>query len=75
MRLELDWDDESLDFSLVHADDALVDQLGSVEGPDPWVTRRDRLAQVLLVWRLDVDAEPIGDLTIAEMKRAREEAA
>lgn len=51
-----------IDFSLVHADDAWLKTLGSVEGPDPWVIRRDELARVLLAWRRDVDAEPIGGL-------------
>lgn len=53
---------DQIDFSLVHADDAFLDALGAAE-PDPTGEfADDRLAELLLSWRRDVDAEPITDL-------------
>ena len=55
------------DFSLVHADDGLLDQLGRAAEPDRDLQPvdfepDDRVAAMLLAWRLDVDAVPIGGL-------------
>lgn len=54
---------EAIDFSLVHADDAFLDALGSARPrvPEPRGDD-DRLAELLLSWRRDVDSEPIGEL-------------
>lgn len=47
-----------IDFALVLADDALLDQLGGAEPVKP----TDELSMLLLSWRQDVDAEMIGEL-------------
>lgn len=75
LPLDAEDDGEVIDFSLVHADDAWIEDLGSVEGPDPWVIRRDELAEVLLSWRRDVDAVPIPDLMSQKQAVAVVEAA
>lgn len=67
-----DSDDSDLDFSLVHADDAWLDILGA--GDPAWLAMLHaahpdvaaafddtQLAALLLAWRQDVDAEPIGN--------------
>lgn len=59
--------DEPIDFALVHADDEFLDALGGAH-PDRVDRLRDdrfrddKLAELLLAWRRDVDAEPIGDV-------------
>jgi hypothetical protein len=69
-------DDEAIDFSRVHADDAFLDALGATK-PDPDGTfADDRLAKLLLAWRNDVDSEPITDLVdpklaVATVRAAR----
>ncbi|MGH3864335.1 anti-sigma-D factor RsdA [Actinokineospora sp.] len=60
-----DFDDDAIDFSLVHADDAFLDALGGAirgEVPDETSVRDDELAALLSSWRDDVDAEPIKEL-------------
>ncbi|WP_424189747.1 anti-sigma-D factor RsdA [Actinokineospora sp. G85] len=60
-------DDSAVDISLVHADDAFLDALGSalregdgdLEGTE---FADDELAALLSSWRAEVDAEPIGEL-------------
>ncbi|CRK59945.1 FIG00997706: hypothetical protein [Alloactinosynnema sp. L-07] len=60
-----DLDDDAVDFSRVHADDAFLDALGAaVRGES--ATRPEsqdaELAALLSSWRDDVDADPIGEL-------------
>lgn len=60
-----DLDDDAIDFSLVHADDAFLDALGAAirgETPVESDVRDDELAALLSSWRDDVDAEPIKEL-------------
>ncbi|WP_197523488.1 anti-sigma-D factor RsdA [Actinokineospora pegani] len=60
-------DDSAVDISLVHADDAFLDALGSalregdgdLEGTE---FADDELAALLSSWRAEVDGEPIGEL-------------
>jgi hypothetical protein len=56
------FDDDAIDFSLVHADDEFLDALGAAEPDADRQFADDRLAALLLSWRHDVDAEPIGEL-------------
>lgn len=53
------------ELSAVAADDELLDALG---GADPAVSgmAEDKLNALLLAWRLDVDAEPMGDVVDIE---------
>jgi hypothetical protein len=65
----------AVDFSLVHADDEFLDALGAAQ-PDPDGTfADDRLAALLLSWRHDVDAEPIGNLVEPKLAVATVQAA
>lgn len=65
-RTPEDWENSALpvDLGAVQADDALIDALG---GPRPADGGPDaQLAQVLVAWRRDVDAEPVKRLVDAE---------
>lgn len=53
-------DDDDIDFALVYADDAYLDDLGGAVPGEPV----DELAAMLLAWRDAVDAEPIHELAI-----------
>ncbi|MFL6143338.1 MAG: anti-sigma-D factor RsdA [Labedaea sp.] len=67
--------DDAIDFSLVHADDEFLDALGATD-PDPDGSfADDRLAALLLSWRHDVDAEPIGNLVEPKLAMATVQAA
>src|SRR5436190_11600988 len=67
--------DDPIDFSLVHADDEFLDALGATD-PDPGGNfADDRLAALLLAWRDDVDAEPIGNLIEPKLAMATVQAA
>jgi hypothetical protein len=80
-------DDDAIDFSLVHADDAFLDALGAAIRHSPESSRAnvrvrefedssdERLAALLLSWREDVDAEPIGDLVEPKLAVATVQAA
>jgi hypothetical protein len=50
------------DLSLVHADDELLDLLGgaNLDGPD--AVPDDQLSALLMEWRRDIEAKPIGDI-------------
>ncbi|MBB5154841.1 anti-sigma-D factor RsdA [Saccharopolyspora phatthalungensis] len=71
----IDFDDfaeEPIDLSALQADDALLDALG---GTNPDVTAsadggRPSLEALLIAWRQDIDAAPIGDLVDAETAAA-----
>lgn len=52
-------DETPVDLAAVQADDALLDMLGAGQ-PGDEVDRE--LARVLVVWRRDVDAEPVGEM-------------
>jgi len=52
---------EAIDFSLVHADDLLLDALSSADPRTRLSAADDELAALLLSWRDDVDEEPIGE--------------
>ncbi|HEV2781428.1 MAG TPA: anti-sigma-D factor RsdA [Actinophytocola sp.] len=68
-------DDDAIDFSQVHADDAFLDALGATK-PDPsGMFADDRLAELLLAWRSDVDAEPITELVDPKLAVATVQAA
>lgn len=54
------------DVSLVHVDDVALDDLGSARPRQAL----DGLMQLLLAWRQDVDAEPIGNLIEPETAAA-----
>lgn len=54
---------EFVDFSLVHADDAYLDDIGGAEPDEPI----DELAALLLSWRTTVDAEPIHELVETQL--------
>ncbi|HEX5115209.1 MAG TPA: anti-sigma-D factor RsdA [Pseudonocardiaceae bacterium] len=62
--------DGPVDLSAVHSDDALLSALvsfdNSMTGPD----QDPELKSLLLSWRLDVDAEPIGELVDADTAMA-----
>jgi hypothetical protein len=73
-RDRVDQLDGAIDFSLVHADDEFLDALGSPDRSRDFAD--DRLAELLLSWRHDVDAEPIGELVepklaVATVRAAR----
>jgi hypothetical protein len=68
-------DDDAIDFSLVHADDAFLDALGAAEPAPESTFADDRLAALLLSWREDVDAEPIGNLVEPKLAVATVQAA
>jgi hypothetical protein len=61
-----DFDDEAIDLALVHADDEYLDLLGGarLDDRDAFLGEfgDERLTELLMSWREDVDAEPIGDL-------------
>lgn len=69
--------DDAIDFSLVHADDAFLDALGAAHAERNGSFADDRLAELLLAWRNDVDAEPITEdlvdpkLAVATVQAAR----
>lgn len=78
MRTELN--DEPLDFSLVHADDALFDEIGCAVQPDLSLIEGDPVLEGLLAWRQGVDAKPIGnfieqDEAVAVVQAARKRSA
>lgn len=59
-----------VDHSLVHADDELIDQIASVDGPGQLILNRytDRrgviLARLLRWWQRDVDGVPIEPMEV-----------
>jgi hypothetical protein len=64
-------DAEAIDLALVHADDEYLDLLGGARFDDRFDDTEpgefgsfgdEQLTQLLVSWRRDVDAEPIGDL-------------
>ncbi|WP_436492327.1 anti-sigma-D factor RsdA [Actinokineospora sp. HUAS TT18] len=60
-----DLDDDAVDFSRVHADDAFLDALGAAVRGESAVrpdSQDAELAALLSSWRDDVDAAPIGEL-------------
>lgn len=80
-----DFDDEAIDLALVHSDDEYLDLLNGARLEDRddefGGFGDDQLTALLMSWRRDVDAEPIGDLVdsklatvtvhAAKMKRKR----
>lgn len=78
---ELDEDSEPIDLAALQADDALLDALGGTNPDVPGSAGDDgpSLEELLVAWRQDVDAVPIGDLVdvdtaaaaIAEGRRPR----
>jgi hypothetical protein len=66
-----DFDDEAIDLALVHADDEYLDLLGGAKLDDRDEILGDfgdeQLTELLMTWRRDVDAEPIGDLVDAKL--------
>jgi hypothetical protein len=67
---------DAIDFALVHADDAFLDALGSARPGRIEPLGEDRLAELLLCWRQDVDAEPIPEpiddkLAVVTVRAAR----
>lgn len=54
--------DDEFDLSMVHADDEYLDLLGGANLDDPDAVPDDQLSALLMSWRRDVEAEPIGDL-------------
>jgi hypothetical protein len=63
-----DFDEEPIDLSALQADDALLDALGGTN-PDIAVSADDErpsLEALLVAWRQDIDAAPIGDLVDAD---------
>lgn len=67
-----DFDEEPIDLSALQADDALLDALGGTN-PDIAVSAHDArpsLEALLVAWRQDIDAAPIGDLVDAETATA-----
>lgn len=61
-----DFDDEAIDLALVHSDDEYLDMLSGAHladrDDDLDNFGDDHLTALLMSWRRDVDAEPIGDL-------------
>jgi hypothetical protein len=62
-----DVDGEAIDLALVHADDEFLDLLGGArlddgDGDDLGEFGDERLTELLMSWRRDVDAEPIDEL-------------
>jgi len=61
-----DLEDEAIDLALVHADDEYLDLLGGARLDDRDALLGEfgdeRLTELLMSWREDVDSEPIGDL-------------
>jgi hypothetical protein len=70
-----DYLDDPIDFSLVHADDAFLDALGAAHPDRDDTLADDKLAALLISWRQDVDAEPIGDLVDPKLAVATVQAA
>ncbi|WP_433870228.1 anti-sigma-D factor RsdA [Saccharopolyspora sp. CA-218241] len=68
---DLDTDDEPVDLSALQADDALLDALGGTNPEVPAADdERPGLDALLVAWRQDVDAAPIGDLVDVETAAA-----
>lgn len=61
-----DFEDEAIDLALVHADDEYLDMLAGValDSRDAPLDGfgDDQLTELLMTWRREVDAEPIGDV-------------
>lgn len=72
---EHDYLDDPIDFSQVHADDAFLDALGAAQPDLNGTFADDKLAALLLSWRHDVDAEPIGELVDSKLAVATVHAA
>ncbi|MCA1656028.1 MAG: hypothetical protein LC635_06290 [Pseudonocardiaceae bacterium] len=78
-----DFDDEAIDLALVHADDEYLDLLADARLDDRDRTRDgelgdfadERLTELLMLWRRDVDAEPIGELVDARLATVTVQAA
>jgi hypothetical protein len=72
-------DTEAIDLALVHADDEFLDLLGGArltDEDDPLGEFGDeRLTELLMSWRRDVDAEPIDDLVDAKLATVTVQAA
>ncbi len=72
-------DTEAIDLALVHADDEFLDLLGGArlaDDDDPLGEFGDeRLTELLMSWRRDVDAEPIGDLVDTKLATVTVQAA
>ncbi|WP_020496317.1 anti-sigma-D factor RsdA [Sciscionella marina] len=56
----------TVDLSALQADDALLDALGSGDSELSGPMSRHRVDALLLAWRREVDAEPIGELVDTE---------
>jgi len=54
--------DLELDLSMVHADDEYLDLLGGADLDGQDGVPDDQLSALLLAWRRDVEAEPVGEL-------------
>lgn len=63
------FDAEPPDLALVHADDEFLDMLGGLDLDrlDGDRVDGDELANLLVAWRQDVDAEPVGELVDEEL--------
>ena len=72
-------DTEAIDLALVHADDEYLDLLGGTrlgDEDDPLGDFGDeRLTELLMSWRRDVDAEPIGELVDTKLATVTVQAA
>lgn len=72
-------DTEAIDLALVHADDEYLDLLGGsrlADEDDPFGDFGDEhLTELLMSWRRDVDAEPIGELVDTKLATVTVQAA
>jgi hypothetical protein len=72
-------DTEAIDLALVHADDEYLDLLGGArltDEDDPLGEFGDeQLTELLMSWRRDVDAEPIGELVDTKLATVTVQAA
>ena len=72
-------DTEAIDLALVHADDEYLDLLGGTrlaDEDDPLGEFGDeQLTELLMSWRRDVDAEPIGELVDTKLATVTVQAA
>lgn len=76
-----DFDDEAIDLALVHADDEYLDLLGGAGLGDREEDlgfgdfADERLTELLMSWRRDVDAEPINELVDTKLATVTVQAA
>ncbi|MGJ7905433.1 hypothetical protein ACOQFL_03010 [Actinopolyspora sp. H202] len=73
-RTDAETDEEPVDLARLRADDELLDMLGQSGGPSGSAGAGADVEELLLAWRRDVDATPMGELVDVERAAAAVEA-